>query len=83
MSGITNLLLEIANHYTKEALVEQLEDACKEYKLIPTDEKFNAVVATSSLISMKQAIEDLGVDKVKAKVRESEAASRMFNVGMN
>ena len=83
MSNITNMLLEVANHYTKEALVEQLEEVCKEYRLVPTDEKFNAVVATSTLISMKQAIDELGMNKVKTKVKESEAASRMFNVGMN
>lgn len=83
MSNIINVLLETANYATKDMLVDQMENACKEYKLIPSDKTFAAVTCIGTLISMKQAIDGMGIDKVRAKVKESESASRLFNFNDN
>lgn len=86
-----NDLLKIAERSEREDLILIMMEATKDYMMARAsnkskqecDKEYTKVLMSTTLIEMKEAISQVGVEGINKRIRESEFTNHMFNTHKN
>lgn len=82
MADMKKMVLIIAQVSPKEMLVDKLEEAILNWKVLPEgpekDEAFSQISFTSLIISTKDAVGDKDINKIMEGWEEDEKAKQFF-----
>lgn len=72
------LLLLMGHLMSSDQIVDQLDEAIQEWKLIKTAENLNKVQAAAMLLLSKEVTEKEGIEETMARMRRSEQLEDAF-----
>ena len=78
-----NFPVHLAAMIPFEMHIQAMEDAIKEYKLIPTEENKKLISSAAMLLSLHTVAEREGVDKMCKEIDDIERAHNFFKINKN